>query len=552
MAQPGFSTPFIHQKASPFNPLASSETCPPSVTFEPADFVSWAHRFRQPVVIVRDPMTGRLGLAEHDHHRKHSESIGKYPIVGQLPAAYPEWLGDRGFGEMHGVRFPYISGAMANGIATTRMVISMAKAGFLGFFGSAGLSLARVEAAIAELQTALGPQGLSWGINLINSPHEPALEQALVDLYLERGVRRISAAAYMTLSLPLVQFACRGLRRDEQGNIVREHFVFAKISHPNVARAFLLPAPLAMVQELVEQGKLTPEEGKLAALVPMAEDITCESDSGGHTDNRPMTALFSAIGTLRDEIAQNEGYSRPIRIGVAGGLGTPTAIAAAFSMGAAYVLTGSINQACVESGLDASGREMLAQADISDVVMAPAADMFEMGVEVQVLQRGTMFAVRGSKLLELYRSYPSWAAIPESEQQRVEKQLLRASFAQAWEQTAAFWNKRDPQQVERAEQDPKHKLALVFRSYLGLASRWAIDGQLDRRIDYQIWCGPAMGAFNRWVKGSFLEAPEQRTVDQVARNLMEGAAVVSRAHQFRSLGLAMPSTAFSFRPRHLA
>ena len=61
-----------------------------------------------------------------------------------------------------------------------------------------------------------------------------------------------------------------------------------------------------------------------------------------------------------------------------------------------------------------------------------------------------------------------------------------------------------------------------------------------------------MGAFNTWVAGSFLEAPAQRTAVQVALNLLEGAAVVTRAQQLRTFGLAIPPSAFDFRPRPLA
>ena len=68
------------------------------------------------------------------------------------PPIYPEWLGDRSFCEIHGVRFPYCTGAMANGIASTRLVIAMARAGFLGFFGAAGLGPATVEQALFELE----------------------------------------------------------------------------------------------------------------------------------------------------------------------------------------------------------------------------------------------------------------------------------------------------------------------------------------------------------------------------------------------------------------
>ena len=78
-----------------------------------------------------------------------------------------------------------------------------------------------------------------------------------------------------------------------------------------------------------------------------------------------------------------------------------------------------------------------------------------------------------------------------------------------------------------------------------------LQRHIERRTDYQIWCGPAMGAFNAWVKGSFLEAPEARGVVQIARNLLEGAAVFTRAHQLRTFGVPVPSSAFSWAPRPL-
>jgi trans-AT polyketide synthase/acyltransferase/oxidoreductase domain-containing protein len=504
------------------------------------------HRIREAAFIVRDPGHHRFGVAFGGQHAQSG-----VPLLAILPPLYPEWLGDRSFSEVHGARFPYVSGAMANGIATARLVIAMSEAGFLGFFGAAGLDPARVEAALDELSSRLDPQGLPWGINLIHSPNEPELEAAVADLYIRRRVHRISAAAYMGLTLPIVRCAYTGIRADAQGRIHRERYVFAKISRPEVARRFMEPAPAEMLQALVARGELTAEEARLAAELPVAEDYIVESDSGGHTDNRTLTTLFPTILSLRDEVAAARGYRRPIRIGAAGGLGTPTAVAAAFSLGAAFVLTGSVNQACVESGLHDSGRAMLAQADLADVVMAPAADMFELGVEVQVLQRGTMFAARARKLFELYRRYDSLHTIPADERARIEKGVLRATVDEAWAATAAYWRGRDPREVARAERDPKHQMALVFRAYLGQSSKWAIAGDASRRVDYQIWCGPAMGAFNHWTKGSFLEAPEQRTVVQVARNLLEGAAVVTRAQQLRSYGVPVPPAAFDYRPRPL-
>jgi PfaD family protein len=289
----------------------------------------------------------------------------------------------------------------------------------------------------------------------------------------------------------------------------------------------------------------------LASTLPIAEDVTIESDSGGHTDNRPLGPLFAAIQSLRDELTTKHGYARPIRLGAAGGIGTPQAVAAAFSLGAAYVLTGSIIQSCVEAGVADDAKQMLCEAGLADVTMAPAADMFELGVELQVLKRGTMFAPRAKKLHQLYRTYTSLDALPPDVVDELERRVLGMSVEQCWATTREFWSARDPSEVARAESDPRHKMALTFRSYLGLSSRWAIDGRQDRRLDYQIWCGPAMGAFNAWTAGSFLADPAQRTVTQVANNLMEGAAVVTRAHQLRSFGVAVPPEAFNYRPRAL-
>jgi trans-AT polyketide synthase/acyltransferase/oxidoreductase domain-containing protein len=298
-------------------------------------------------------------------------------------------------------------------------------------------------------------------------------------------------------------------------------------------------------------GQLTGEEVELARNLPVADHITVESDSGGHTDNRPLAALLPTVTRIRDEIGARRRYEDPVLIGAAGGIGTPAAVASAFALGADYVLTGSVNQACMESGLHPDAREMLARADIADVMMAPAADMFELGVDVQVLRRGTMFGPRARRLYQLYRAHGSLEELPTGDRSWLEQEVLGQRIDSAWKSTRSFWLGRDPGQVERAEADPRHLMALVFRSYLGLASRWAIDGEATRRTDYQIWCGPAMGAFNAWTAGTFLAEPAERTVAQVAANLLEGAAAVTRAQQFRSVGVPVPSRAFDPRPKPL-
>ncbi|NOY25358.1 MAG: 2-nitropropane dioxygenase, partial [Oligoflexia bacterium] len=360
--------------------------------FSTQSLIERTHRVREPVHVILDPRSGALGVANGGQSTARLNGTAAWPLLASLPPIYPEWLGERGFNEAHGLRFPYVTGAMANGIATTRIVTEIGRAGMLGFFGAAGLQPDRVEAAVVELKTQLGDgiagQGPVWGSNLIHSPNEPMLEARIVDLYLRQGVSRVSAAAYLGLTPMLLKYAFTGLSQRPDGSIARRNHVFAKISRPELALRFLSPPPDDMLNALVAVGQLTTVEARLAHHLPIAEDITVESDSGGHTDNRPLSALFPVILALRDRIAAEQGYTRPIRVGAAGGLGTPTAVAAAFGLGAAYVLTGSVNQGAIESGLSEAGRTLLAQADLADVVMAPAADMFELGVQVQVLRRG--------------------------------------------------------------------------------------------------------------------------------------------------------------------
>jgi PfaD family protein len=163
-----------------------------------------------------------------------------------------------------------------------------------------------------------------------------------------------------------------------------------------------------------------------------------------------------------------------------------------------------------------------------------------------------MYAMRADRLYEAYRDHASVEAIPGPERAALERDVLHATIDEIWAETRAFWQGRDPDQLVRAERDPRHRMALIFRWYLGKSSRWAIDGDAARRTDYQLWAGPAVGAFNRWTRGSFLAEPGERTVTQIALNLLEGAAVVTRAHQARTFGVPVPPEAFSFTPRRLA
>ncbi|TVQ87486.1 MAG: PfaD family polyunsaturated fatty acid/polyketide biosynthesis protein [Deltaproteobacteria bacterium] len=469
------------------------------------------------------------------------------PLLAWVGPLLPSDLGDPGFRSTYGVRACYVAGAMANGIGSEEVVIAMAKMGLMGFFGAAGLPVARIAQAIDRIRGEV--PDLAVGFNLIHSPNDPGAEDATVDLFIQRGIRVVSASAYSKLTPALVRYRAAGLSEGAHGQVQIRHRILAKVSRPEVAEHFLRPAPARLLKALAEQGRITASQAALAAKVPMADDLTAEADSGGHTDRRPLPVLLPLLLALRDRVALQTGHR--VRVGAAGGIGTPSAVAAAFSLGAAYVLTGTINQACVEAGTSPMVKAMLADAGAADVGMAPAGDMFEQGAEVQVLKRGTLFAQRGQKLRAWYRRYDSLDALDATERSELER-ILGEPVERVWASCVDFFESRDPAQLERAVRDPRHKMALIFRWYLGLSSRWAIGGVASRRVDTQIWCGPVIGAFNDWTRGTFLEDPAQRRVGVVAANLMSGAAAVLRARSLQQQGVDPGPAAAQWAPRPLS
>ena len=537
-----------HLAGTDGSPRALGEWLPDGAppTDTPEAFRTAIGDLRKPVVVVHTSggfaaRAWRVFVALGTETTKESK-----PVVAYLPPLPAEQLGDPAFRQEHGVRFPYMTGAMANGIGSVEIVEAMSRAGMFGSFGAAGLSLERIGAAIDRLKASLGDA--PYCVNLIHSPNEPAHEMATAELLLKKGVPLVEASAYLDLTPAIVRYRIAGFRGGVGGLVVPLNRVIAKVSRVEVATKFLSPPPERIVKELVAAGHVTQQQAAMAAKFPVADDVTVEADSGGHTDNRPAITLLPTILALRDRLQAQFQYGTPPRVGLAGGIATPSSVAGAFAMGAAYVVTGSVNQACVESGSSDSVRKMLAEAGQADVIMAPAADMFEMGVKVQVLKRGTMFAMRAQKLFDLYKSYTSWEAIPAAERVQVEKTLFRATFDEVWNLTRDFWAKREPGQLAKAEGDTRHRMALVFRWYLGLSSRWANSGEAGRQVDYQVWCGPAMGAFNEWAKGSHLEQPQNRTVVGVALNLLYGACVVLRRQALRQQGVNLPDECFPMAP----
>ena len=210
--------------------------------FSPVEIQAIIPKVREPVHVMLNPNTGHTGaglggtVLPSDYAGNSS-----YALIASLPALYPECLGDPSFLETHRVGFPYVAGEMYRGIASSRMVIAMEKAGMIGFFGAAGMSLDELEKNLNEIQGTLDRSGLPWGTNLIFMLTDPELEEATVALYIMCKVEHVSAAAYMALYPGIVQYSATALHTDSSGRIHRKNHVFAKISRPEVAKPFTEP-----------------------------------------------------------------------------------------------------------------------------------------------------------------------------------------------------------------------------------------------------------------------------------------------------------------------
>jgi PfaD family protein len=487
----------------------------------------------RPVYVVRD----ERGVGAANEYRGGGRVLAS---AGPLPVSR---LGSPAFRRTHGVRLAYHAGAMAHGIASAEMVTALARTGVLASFGAAGLVSEKVDAGLTAI--IRDAPGRPFSCNLIHSPSELAMERSTVDLCLRHGVTTVEASAFLELTPEIVRYRALGLSRAADGSTTVAHHVIAKVSRTEIAELFLAPAPAPILRGLVESGRITAEQAALAATVPMADDITAEADSGGHTDRRPLPVLLGELIRLRDQ------RNPRVRIGAAGGIGTPEAAAAAFAQGADYVVTGSVNQACVESGQSAAAKELLGRASVTDCEMAPSSDMFELGVDVQVLRRGTMFPSRARRLYDLYKRHEGLDDLPAAERESLERTVFRRPLDDVWADTVDYFTRRDPDQVARAAANPKRRMALVFRWYLGLSSNWAAGGVADRTADYQIWCGAAMGACNSWLRGTPLEPVGARTVSAIAENLMRGAAFHSRVQVLRLAGVTLPAGCAAHRPEIL-
>ncbi|MEU2587065.1 ACP S-malonyltransferase [Streptomyces avermitilis] len=425
------------------------------------------------------------------------------PVVAvqrALPTVTAGDLGARSFRERYGLRRAYAVGAMYGGVSGPELLRASAKAGLLGVLGTGGLTLAEVERQLRDLDL-----GGAFGVNFLYRHGAPEQEAALVDLLLRHGVNLVETSGFPLITEDLVRFRLKGGR------------ILAKVSRTDVAAAFLAPPPERLVARLLAAGLVTAAEAAAAQSRPMADDLCVEADGGWVCGTADPLTLLPAVLRLRDEAALP---GPRVHVGCAGGIGTPEAAAAAFVLGADFVLTGSVNQCSAEAATSDQVKDLLQQTQAYDVDTAPWIDLFELGVRSRYVKRGLLFPARANRLYELWRRHASYGELDDDTRTQILDRYLGGAYR--------------PPAVPAPGADARAELAALFRGYFARGHRLAVTGDQQAKVDYLVHCGPAMGAFNQAVAGTALHPWRARTVEAISDFLMDGAAahITARLRSF--------------------
>jgi trans-AT polyketide synthase/acyltransferase/oxidoreductase domain-containing protein len=429
-------------------------------------------------------------------------------------------LGSEHYKKAYKVKYAYSSGAMHHGISSVRLIVAMSKAGMMSYYGTSGLSLKRIEEDIREIQKELGT-GYSFGVNIANDFYRPDLEKQCIELFIKYKVKFIEVAHYLHVSRFLVKFRALGLRKDTNGNIRSENRIQIKVARPETAELFMNVASEELIQSLVATKEISLRQAELLKQVPVATDICVEADGGGYTDRGVTAVLIPVIVRLRKEIMKKNNYNEIINLGSAGGIGTPESAASAFFLGADFIVTGSINQCTVEAQMSNAVKKLIEGIHVPDTTYAPATHMFELGAKVQVLKKGVFFPARANKLFEIYKQYNSLDELDKNLRDELELKYFRKSIDSVIQECEKMYSETE---FKKAQENAKAKMAMVFKWYLDFSSISALSDDETNKVNYQVYCGPAMGAFNQWVKGSDFEKWQNRNVDKIGIRLMDATA----------------------------
>lgn len=297
---------------------------------------------------------GRVGLAPNPLAPPEGQRILCY-----YPPLPPERLGSPAFRREFGARF-----------AVTAATSDPALAQALGEFGALAALIPpqrpqEAEMTLARAQRAFG--GKLFALRTRRDPAYPERAEAMIELWARRGGRVLEAEGFSGPTPALALWRAETLSRDAEGASVSPRRLIARVSDPAAAEAFLRPAPVQLLDDLLARGLIDAERRDLALGLPLADAVTAAGGSSGGWATLP---LLARVLRLREALCGQQAWPQ---IGAGGGAGAPQAIAALYAMGAdhlaldeaAFVLekTQRLGGGAFIHGLDESAEEFRSWSD---------------------------------------------------------------------------------------------------------------------------------------------------------------------------------------------
>lgn len=464
--------------------------------------VNGSHKERSSVLIapaVNQPYIARNGSTAH-------------------PKQAGEQLGAQTFRTAYNSRYACLIGGLHNGVTSADMIVKLRNEGLMGYLGTGGLTLPQIEQDIRLIQASVKPDA-KFGVGWRDAFNDATYDHAMANALSRANIRFVEASGFVNMTAGLVSYRLQGLQRNERGEIFSNHRVLGRCARAEVATAFFSPPPQRLVDRLLAEGRISPEQARWSQQISMADDVCIDSTAGSYYEPTSLPILLTGMIRLKQEIAQRHPAASNIHIGVSGGLGTPEAVGVAFMLGADFVATDVINQCSQEAATSADVKQLLQSCGLHDTTYASTEYGFEAGLKRSVLKRSTFFPVRANKLYSLYRQLGSLQDLAPKLRHRIEDKYFGRSFDTIEAEIIATSGER-----EWRQKSPHSQMSRVFRWYLDSAPRWAIEGDADHKVNYHIDCAPEMGACNQWLLHSSLEDWQQRSVSSVTEKLMEEAA----------------------------
>ncbi|MEN8907794.1 MAG: hypothetical protein ABF289_17730 [Clostridiales bacterium] len=475
-----------------------------------------------PLFVLKNYKNLVVGVAEDGIITSEELETTKLICSGIIPKLLPEDLGSSRFLHRFGLKYAYVAGAMYNAISSKEMIIELAKNGYLGIYGTKDVEFDQIENDIVKIKSII-PERI-FGCNIVHNVIEEQFEMKLIKMLLKYKINILEVSSFVNITLPLAYYRIVGIKERIEGGFVIGNKIMVKVSRVEIAKNFLKPAPEKIIRELINMSLINERQAKIAKEIPMADAITLEDNENN------ITQSFSYLVDQRDELYKNSNTKYDVFLGLTGGIGSPVIALNMFNNGADYIVTGTINQCTVESGISDKAKNSLSSCDISDVISLHFNGDFNINKKINVLKKGTLFPMRVNKLYNIYNKYKNLKNVDSSDIDKIESQIFKKSIREILNEVEIYFKKNDPNQLNN------DRLYLLIKWYLIISAKLSLEGTSNRELDYQILCSNAMGIFNYWVKGSYLENHQNRYVADIAEHMLKGTAYLQRLKLFNYFG----------------